>query len=76
MKWKDITENKKNIIFVGESGCGKTELALNCAVELAAAGEKTVNLIDMDQTKGVYRARDFAGMLRQNTRIPPRGPCR
>ena len=66
MKWKDITENKKNIIFVGESGCGKTELALNCAVELAAAGEKIVNLIDMDQTKGVYRARDFAGMLRQN----------
>ncbi len=66
MKWKDLIGNKKNIVFVGESGCGKTELALNCAVRLAAEScmsKQEITLIDMDQTKGVYRARDFRDIM-------------
>lgn len=60
MNWTQITKEKKNILFVGESGCGKTELAINCAVALAEVfgADKTVQLIDMDQTKGVFRARE------------------
>ena len=65
MKWIDKVKDKKTIIFVGESGCGKTELATNCAIELAKVyGEqKTVNLLDMDQTKGMFRSRDLEDML-------------
>lgn len=79
MNWRDITENKKNVIFVGESGCGKTELALNCAAELALVTEaepgpkvqpeakpQTVNLLDMDQTKGFFRARDHAEAMAES----------
>lgn len=68
MRWIDKVRNKKNIIFVGESGCGKTELALNCATELSQDYKniKTVNLLDMDQTKGSFRARDHEEELNQN----------
>lgn len=66
MEWTDKVGGKKNIIFVGESGCGKTELSINCAVELAHKlhGEKVVNLVDMDQTKGAFRSRDHEKALR------------
>lgn len=65
MEWTEKVCGKKNIIFVGESGCGKTELAINCAVELAhkRAGQKVINLVDMDQTKGAFRARDHEKAL-------------
>lgn len=68
MKWNEKVKDKKNIIFVGESGCGKTELAMNCAVALAreAAAGKTVNLLDMDQTKGAFRARDYEEELKKD----------
>lgn len=62
MEWREVIKDNKNIVFVGESGCGKTELALNCAVELGKSCEN-VTLIDMDQTKSVFRSRDFAEEL-------------
>ncbi len=67
MKWNEKTEGKKNIIFVGESGCGKTELAINCAIDLAreTGSDKSINLLDMDQTKGAFRARDFEAELKE-----------
>lgn len=58
MNWREAIGNNKNIVFVGESGCGKTELALNCAAELGKF-RKNVTLIDMDQTKSVFRSREF-----------------
>ena len=66
MKWIDKLDNKKTIIFVGESGCGKTELAINCAMELAEyyGKDRTVNLLDMDQTKVMFRSRDFEEELK------------
>lgn len=75
MDWIQATRNKKNIIFIGESGCGKTEIALNCACHMAAArpygkqecvqdpAQRIVTLIDMDQTKSVFRARDFREIM-------------
>ena len=67
MSW-EIVQGARNIVFVGESGCGKTELAINCALaikaRLEAASEeyseaaRRVTLLDMDQSKPSFRSRD------------------
>lgn len=58
MSW-EIVNGAQNIIFVGESGCGKTELAINCALALKKkVGDVRVTLLDMDQSKPSFRARD------------------
>jgi hypothetical protein len=53
---------KKNIVFIGEAGCGKTEAAINYAVALSASG-MPVHFFDMDQTKPLFRARDSAKIM-------------
>ena len=62
MNWKDLCKAGHNIVFVGESGCGKTELSIHCSIQLTE-NSNWVNLIGMDQTKGVFRARDFKEFL-------------
>ena len=52
-----------NIVLLGEAGSGKTEIAANIAILLAEKDEKPVYLIDMDQTKCLFRARDFSSLL-------------
>ncbi len=52
-----------NIVLLGEAGSGKTEIAANIALRLAEEKEKPVYLIDMDQTKCLFRARDFSSLL-------------
>jgi nitrogenase subunit NifH len=52
----------KNAVFLGESGSGKTEVSVNWARALAKSGA-AVTFIDMDQTKGLFRARDLAPKL-------------
>jgi hypothetical protein len=54
----------KNAVFLGESGSGKTEVSVNWARGLAGGG-KAVTFIDMDQTKGLFRARDLAPKLEE-----------
>jgi len=44
--------------FIGEAGGGKSELALHFAGVIAEGGERPVHLIDMDQTKPVFRLRN------------------
>ena len=39
--------SKKMIVLIGNYGSGKTELALNFAVQAAARGERT-ELLDLD----------------------------
>ncbi|NLY87980.1 MAG: hypothetical protein GX083_05500 [Clostridiales bacterium] len=60
-----IMKEKKNFVFIGEAGSGKSEIVLNVAAMLAAETGKTVDLFDLDQTKPLYRSRDlkeaFAG---------------
>lgn len=67
MEWSRITKSKKRIVFVGESGCGKTELALNCALSLKALyhEQKNICFFDMDQTKGTFRARNQKQLLEE-----------
>lgn len=57
-----IFASAKNFVFLGESGCGKTEIALSFARALAAEGERVL-LFDMDQTKPLLRAREAAAEL-------------
>lgn len=52
-----------NIVLLGEAGSGKTEIAANIALRMAEKKEKPVYLIDMDQTKCLFRARDFSSLL-------------
>lgn len=60
-----ILPGKKNFVFVGEAGSGKSELSLNFARCLAAMGEKQVHFFDLDMTKPLFRSRDAAASLEQ-----------
>jgi hypothetical protein len=51
-----VLGGKRNIVLLGEAGCGKSEIALNLAVRLSRDGP--VHFFDMDQTKPLYRSRD------------------
>jgi signal recognition particle GTPase len=69
MEWGEvvaITESYKNYIFIGESGSGKTELSVNFAIHLAKYKNKAICFFDMDQTKGIFRARDLQSVLKAN----------
>lgn len=65
MGW-EIVNGAKNIIFVGESGCGKTELAINCALALKKETGGRVTLLDMDQSKPSFRARDVQDAIEKS----------
>ena len=60
---RKIAENKKNYVFIGEAGSGKTETALNYALALKEKGDRKVHFFDMDQTKPLLRARDSSRVL-------------
>ena len=51
-----------NTVFLGEAGCGKSELAVHWALALAAQGRE-VHFFDLDQTKPLMRSRDAAALL-------------
>lgn len=55
----EILKEKKNFLFIGEAGSGKSEIVLNIARKLAHDTDKTVDVFDMDQTKPLYRSRDL-----------------
>ena len=56
--YSELLQTKKNFVFIGETGSGKTEIALNTAAMLRKAGACQVHLFDLDQTKAMFRARD------------------
>lgn len=58
-----MEQEKRNYIFLGEAGGGKSELAVNLALALAEKGERPVHLFDMDMTKPLFRSRDLAELL-------------
>ena len=49
-------------VFLGEAGCGKSELSVHWALQAAAEG-KTVSYFDQDQTKPLMRSRDEERLL-------------
>ena len=55
----------RNYVLIGEAGSGKTEIAANLALLLARTQTLPVCLIDMDQTKCLFRARDFSSPIKR-----------
>ena len=53
-----IGQGKNNFVFLGEAGCGKSEIALNFAAYLQGVSDKAVHFFDMDMTKTLFRSRD------------------
>lgn len=62
-EWNRLTANKKNFIFLGEAGCGKSEAAINLSLYLQEKGK--VHFFDMDQTKPLFRSRDARSVLEE-----------
>ena len=52
-----------NFVFLGEAGCGKSEIAVNLALRLGALGGKPVHFFDLDMTKPLFRSREVAEEL-------------
>lgn len=61
-----FNEGKKNFVFLGEAGVGKSEIALNFARYLQKSGTKKVHFFDMDMTKPLFRSRDLADELQRS----------
>lgn len=55
--------SETNIVFLGEAGCGKSEIAVNLALALAAGESRTVHFFDLDMTKPLFRSREQAAEL-------------
>lgn len=60
----ELIGERKIFVFLGESGAGKSELAINMAMLLAEQGKK-VRFFDLDQTKPLFRSRELQDMLRE-----------
>ncbi len=56
--------HRRVTVFVGHFGSGKTEIALNGALDLAATGEP-VTLVDLDVVKPYFRSRAARNLLEQ-----------
>lgn len=65
MIYDDFFANRDFIIICGHYGCGKTNLALNIAVDAAKRGEK-VTLVDLDLVNPYFRSSDYPELLRDN----------
>lgn len=63
MKLTDAVTERSNYLFLGEAGCGKSEIAVNLALALAEKGEKPVHFFDLDMTKPLFRSRDVQDVL-------------
>lgn len=56
-------EFKPFTLICGHYGCGKTNLSLNIALDLAARGEK-VTLVDMDVVNPYFRSSDYRELVK------------
>jgi len=61
-----LKDGKRNFVFLGETGSGKTEISLVFANEIKKIINKEIHIIDMDQTKASFRLRDKEEELRKN----------
>ena len=56
---------KKFIVLIGNYGSGKTEIAINLAVQSASAGKNTL-VIDLDKVNDYFRMSDRVDVLSEN----------
>jgi len=64
MDYQKLLEQGRNFIFIGEAGCGKSEIALNLAAALLKEQDRPVEFFDLDMTKPLFRSRDVADSVR------------
>ena len=55
----------KITVICGHYGCGKTNLALNLAVEAARRGRRSV-IVDMDIVNPYFRSSDYSAFLKKH----------
>ncbi len=55
-------ETAKFIVITGHYGCGKTNFAVNAALDIAKTGEK-VTVVDLDIVNPYFRTADFKELL-------------
>ena len=60
-----IDSLKKFVVVTGHYGCGKTNFAINIAIDAAKAGEK-VTIVDMDLVNPYFRTSDYRHLLEEN----------
>jgi len=60
----ELLGGKKTVVFLGEAGSGKSEIAINFAVGLRGETDRKIHFFDMDQTKPLFRSRDVANQIR------------
>jgi len=68
MQWpflQSCLQTRRKLLFLGESGSGKTELSVNFALYYAGGQSKPVHFFDLDQTKPLFRARNQGAVLLQ-----------
>ena len=63
MELTDAVGDRSNYLFLGEAGCGKSEIAVNLALALARKGDRPVHFFDLDMTKPLFRSREISGFL-------------
>lgn len=56
-------EGKRNFVFLGEAGSGKSEISMAFARMLAARSGLPVHFFDLDMTKPLFRSRDAGAAL-------------
>lgn len=64
-RYTEIMSGKRSIVFLGEAGSGKTEIALNLAMGLRQETDRVIHFFDMDQSKPLFRARDVAARVEE-----------
>ncbi len=58
-----MLEQKKNYVFLGEAGSGKSEVAMNFALQVREISDRPVHFFDMDMTKPLFRSRDAVARM-------------
>lgn len=58
----DAVTGTHNYVFIGGTGSGKSEIAVNIALGIKAGGQN-VEFFDLDQTKPLFRSRDVKQVL-------------
>lgn len=62
---RELLAKKKNFVFIGEAGSGKSGAGHEFCSAHGEVSEKPVHLFDMDQTKGLFRTRDVSELLEE-----------
>lgn len=64
-RFTELLGGKKTVVFLGEAGSGKSEIAINFAIGLKGETKEKIHFFDMDQTKPLFRSRDVANKIRE-----------